>query len=75
MAFLATMTLADVPALLALVKRGPWRSADADTRFEILSIADTAMVGLRERHELPPFDDPLFDATPSAFLTLREWLR
>jgi hypothetical protein len=75
MAFLATMTLADAPALLARVKRGPWRSADADTRFEFLSIVDTPMVGLRERHELPPFDDPLFEAAPIAFLTLREWLR
>jgi len=75
MAFLATMTLADASALLALVKQGPWRSTSADVRFEILSVIDAAIVGLRERHKLPPFDDPLLDAAPRAFLTLREWLR
>jgi hypothetical protein len=73
--FLESMTLADEAALLALVKQGPWREADGDTRFEILALVNAAIVRLRERDGLAPFDDPLPVAPPSAVLMLRGWLR
>src|SRR6476659_11100090 len=53
-AFLAAMTLADAAVLLARVERGPWREANADTRFEILELIDDAIVELRERAGLAP---------------------
>jgi hypothetical protein len=75
--FLESVTLGDEAALLAFVKQGPWREADSDTRFEILALVDTAIVRLRERDGLAPFDDglPWSDQPPGAFLMLREWLR
>jgi len=73
--FIDHMTLADSAKLLAIVQQGPWRAADEDTRFEILSLVNAAIVRLREQHGLPPLDDPLFDQPPNVFLVLREWLR
>jgi hypothetical protein len=74
-AFLAAMTLADAAVLLARVERGPWREANADTRFEILELIDDAIVELRERAGLAPFRDPLPGQPPNVFLLLREALR
>jgi hypothetical protein len=72
--FLDALTLDQAPALVALVKAGPWRNAPDDVRFQILSLVNAAIVALRERHDLPPFDDSLPPRT-NAFLALREWLR
>jgi len=72
---LEAMTLNRAPALIATIKAGPWRSADDDTRFQILSIVNAAIVSLRERHKLPPFEDPLPGAPLNAFLVIRELLR
>jgi hypothetical protein len=60
-------------ALVSLVEAGPWRHADRDTRFEVLALIDTAIIGLREHHGLPAFDDPI-DARPNVFLLIREAL-
>jgi hypothetical protein len=57
--------------LLELVQSGPWRDTGADTRFLILVLVDAAVIRLRERAELAPFDDPL-DEEKSAFLRIRE---
>jgi hypothetical protein len=62
--------------LIALVRSGPWREADANTRAEILHLLDQMIIRQRERNGLPAFDDPLpDDANPNAFLVLRAWLR
>jgi hypothetical protein len=76
-AFLQGMTLASAGELVEVVRAGPWLTADADTRFEVLALVDTEIVALRERHELVPFDDalPFSDEPPGAFLQLREWLK
>jgi hypothetical protein len=71
-AFLDNMTLNDGMALVAQVDA--WRQADSDTRFEILSLVDNAIVRLRETHGLPPFDDPLPDEADNVFLLAREAL-
>jgi hypothetical protein len=67
----------DDGTLIAAVEAGPWRDADADTRFEILRLVDHAIIALRERNGLPPFDDPLpfGDGPPMAFQVIREHLR
>ena len=73
--FLGTTMPADETALIALVKRGPWRTANADTRFEVLSLVDAALTSQRERAGLPPFDDALPGEPPTAFGIIRELLR
>ena len=68
------MTLDQGAALVATIEQGPWRQADTDVRFEILSLIDGVIVTLRERHGFPPFDDALPDERLNVFLTVRELL-
>jgi hypothetical protein len=74
---LRNMKIGDADALVAAVKAGPWREADADTRHEILCLIDHAIIALRERNDLPPFDDPLpfADEPLTVFQIIREHLR
>jgi hypothetical protein len=72
--FLKSMGLQDGAALIQLVEREQWRSADFDTRHEILALIDNAVISLRERHGLPPFDDALPAELPNVFLLIREAL-
>jgi hypothetical protein len=60
--------------LIEAVAQGPWCYANSDTRSMILSVADNAIIELRERNGLPPFDDPLPGEPNNVFLTLREVL-
>jgi hypothetical protein len=48
-----------------------WTAVDADTRAMVLAQIDSAIVALRERQGLPPFDDPLPGAPDNAFMILR----
>ena len=75
-AFLESMTLADGADLVDIVVAGSWPSADADARFTVLQIIDNAIVSLREREGLPPFDDaiPWLDKTPTVFELIRQEL-
>ena len=52
----------------------PWYGADSDTRFQVLRLIDMALVQLRERHGLPPFNDALPDEPPTVFQIIREEL-
>ena len=45
-----------------------------DTRFEVLALIDTAIIALRERHGLPPFDDACPVIGPMSFYCIREAL-
>jgi hypothetical protein len=72
--FLENMGLHDGAALIRLVERQRWCSVDVDTRFGILALVDGAVIALRERHWLPPFDDALPTEAPSVFLLIREAL-
>jgi hypothetical protein len=65
----------DERGLVELVQSGPWRDADADTRFLILVLVDAAAIRLRERAGLAPFDDPLRDKESNMFLTIRKLLQ
>jgi hypothetical protein len=74
--FMKTMSLNDGAMLIDLVFAGPWRGADADTRFVVLQLIDAALVRLRERNGLEPFDDalPFSDEPDTAFQIIRQEL-
>jgi hypothetical protein len=74
-AFLQTMTLADGNRLVEFVRAADWARADADTRFEILSLINSAIVAMRERANLPPINDALPHETPTTFIIIREMFR
>jgi hypothetical protein len=67
--------LSSASELIEFIKCGPWHNADSNTRFVVLGLVDLAIVEVREKRGLPPFDDPLPGEPPNAFLTIREWLR
>jgi hypothetical protein len=72
--FLETFTLTDGLELIELVRCGPWRHADDDTRFQVLRLVDRAIAHLREARALPPFDDALPGEPPTVFQIIREVL-
>jgi hypothetical protein len=69
--FLESLSLTSGPELIELVRHGPWYGADSDTRFQVLRLIDMALVQLRERHGLPPFNDALPDEPPTVFQIIR----
>lgn len=72
-AFLLTLDLENGDELIAKVERGPWVSADADSRYQVLRMVDRAIVYLRESNGMEPFDDPLDDDL-NVFLRIRRLL-
>jgi hypothetical protein len=64
-------TVTSPTGLIACIDSGPWVSADADTRFEILSLLDAMIMKRREKMGLAPFDDALPDQPLNVFLILR----
>jgi hypothetical protein len=72
--FLEHMELSDGSDLIEQVQSGPWRGADENTRFLILVLIDAAIIHLRERTVLAPFDDPL-DEKSNVFLLIRKLLQ
>jgi len=74
--FLESMTIEDGGRLIDLVLRGPWRRADADTRYLLLGLIDTRIVFLRETEGWAPFDDSIpFGGEPTAFEIIRAELQ
>ena len=69
------MTLDDGVRLVEFVRAAGWERADADTKFEILSLINATITALRERAKLPPINDALPDEEPTAFLIIREMFR
>jgi hypothetical protein len=74
-AFLQTMKLEDGARLVELIRTAGWERADADTKFEVLSLINITITALRDRAELASIDDPLPDEESSAFLIIRELFR
>jgi hypothetical protein len=76
MQLLNNLTPRDGVKLLATVKRGPWREADADTRYLVLNLIDQATSHARERQGLPPFDDalPFSDDRLTVFQLIKDHL-
>lgn len=68
-----SLTVESVPALVAFVKQAAWlRRADAHTRHEVLALVSHALIRLRKKLGLAPFDDALFDEPPLAFEQIRK---
>ena len=57
--------------LVEFIAAQDWSVVDADTRAIALFEISSAIVKLREQQGLPPFDDPLPGARPSAFQIIR----
>jgi len=73
--FLRGMTLQSAPELIRLIRRRDWRQIDVATRQIVLHQINIAVVKLRERHGLNPFDDGLPDGQrPTAFLVIKQEL-
>jgi hypothetical protein len=72
--FLEQMTLDDAERLIEVVEASPLRTADADTRTRILSLISHGIVYVREANGLDPFDDPLPNDEPNAFLRIKTLL-
>jgi len=70
-AFLDAMKLEDERKLLKLVQAGPWTEAHIDIRYLVLRLCSTRLANLREKEDLPPFDDAL----PGQPLTVYQLIR
>jgi hypothetical protein len=68
-ALLANLHSAD--QFIAFVAAQDWRNIDGTLRAIALYEIDQAIMALRVRRGLPPFDDPLPGAPDNAFLTIR----
>jgi hypothetical protein len=69
--FLNKLTLKDERKVLKIVRAGPWCSAPADVRFLVLRLVDARISTLREKADLPPFDDALWDQPLTTFQLIR----
>jgi hypothetical protein len=74
-AFLQAMTLDDGDRLVEFVRAADWSRADADTKFEVLSLINATITALRERAKLPAISDALPDEEPTTFIIIRELFR
>jgi hypothetical protein len=74
-AFLRAMTLDDGDRLVEFVRAAGWARADADTKFEVLSLINATITALRERAKLPPIDDALPDEPSTTFIIIRDMFR
>jgi len=75
LAFLKELSLEREAELVGFVQAIEWQSADADTRFLVMRLIGSAIVELRERAGLVPFDDALPGEPPTVFQQIREMLR
>jgi hypothetical protein len=71
---LGDLTPQKMPTLLDLLRAQDWRIVDADVRYELLHLINTAITKLRERENRPPIDDALPDESPTLFLLARDML-
>jgi hypothetical protein len=65
--FIEQMTLDDAARLIELIEASAIRSADRNTRRQILSLISRGIIYVREANGLDPFDDPLPDDDPDVF--------
>jgi hypothetical protein len=67
----AMKVLEDERKLLKFVLAGPWTGAPKELQYLVLRLISTRQASIREKAELPPFDDPLPGAPLNTYLTLR----
>lgn len=72
LATLKALTIDSASALVETVTHAAWiRHTDLATRHAILSLIADAILKLRIRNGLSPFDDAIFDEPPTAFQIIR----
>jgi hypothetical protein len=71
MTLLDRLELSSAAALLNFVRRCDWSSVSYDTRLTVLHQINETITGMRERHGLPPFDDPLPGQPENVFRIVR----
>jgi hypothetical protein len=71
MVILHALTLKSAPLLLAYVPSIDWLAVDCATRLSVLHETHPAIIRLRERHGLGPFDDGPPDERENVFRTIR----
>ena len=71
-AFLKQLSLSDGEELVQMAMI--WQSAPSTTRFLVLQLISEAMMNLRIRNGMAPFDDPLWDEEDNAFIRIRRIL-
>jgi hypothetical protein len=59
MGVLDRVELSSAASLLACVQRSDWSAVSYDVRLTVLHQINNTITRLRERHGLPPIDDPL----------------
>ena len=75
MKMLKNLTMESSGDLVDYIERADWLiNADAHSRITILSYIDNAIIRLRIRHGLSPFDDALDDEDLTAFQIIRKIL-
>jgi len=73
--FLDQMDITTAPELIEAVRNSVWLSdTDQATKNEALWLIDSAIMRLRIKEGLSPFDDPLMGEEPNAFLIIRKLL-
>jgi hypothetical protein len=70
MQILHELTLQSAPVLLEFVRAQHWKAVDYDSRLTALHEVNTAIMELRERNGMPPFDDRL-DRRANVFQLIR----
>jgi hypothetical protein len=75
--FLEIMTLEDGNRLVELIEQGPWREADAESKYLLLGLIGRRITYLRQAEGWPVFDDsiPFSAEEPTAFETIRKVLQ
>lgn len=72
--FLNQMNLKNEAPLLKLIHSGNWHEAHKDIRFLVTILVDAKITALREKQELPPFDDGLIDEPLTLFQKVRHMI-
>ncbi len=70
---LDTLTESSAPALMSYLAKCQWfLHADYETRMNTLSVIHDFIIRFRIRSGLSPFDDPMWDEPPNAYLIIRK---
>jgi hypothetical protein len=68
---LKRITLKEERKLISIVRKGPWLAAHKDIQFLVLRLIDAQLIALREKADLPPFDDALWGEPLTPFQIIR----
>jgi hypothetical protein len=74
MTLLDRLKLNSAAALLAFIRRCDWNSVSYETQLTVLHQINDRITRMRERHGLPPFDDPLPGQPDNVFRIVRSIL-